>query len=110
MQLETCWRLEDGGMQNPAPTLQHSNVATLRSSDVLPSLHHPTSRYPNVSTSPGSIHRIFSIKAKISYSSRRRREDVRVPTRENVKARIGIEFSLFSLLFSFLYCFHLYGV
>ena len=49
VQLETCLRLEDGGMQNPAPTLRRSNVATLARHDVevqrcLTCLHHPTSR------------------------------------------------------------------
>ena len=52
MQLETCWRLEDGGIQNHTPTSRHGPTK------------FDQSLSSNVTTSLGSVFQILRIKSK----------------------------------------------
>ena len=98
MHLETCWKLEDAGIQNPTLMSQRLQVMILRSSDVYPIIIIQHCGRPNIAMSPGVVYRILGLKAKMTYSSKG--EDVRTRIGEKAKARIGIEFYLF--LYSFL--------
>ena len=79
MQLETCWRLEDGGMQNLAPTSRCSNVTKLRSSDICPVF---IIQRRNVT---GVVHRILGYKSR-NHLFLRGEEVVRMRTGEKAKA------------------------
>ena len=101
-QLETCWRLEDGGTQI---LFQRHEVEVQRH---LTSLHHQTSRYPNITTSPQAIYQNLRIKVKITKTTQgRQRKDT---NRREGEGSDRNRVSLFSLLFfPVFHCFNLYG-